>query len=76
MAEASVRFAEDVRPLFRESDRDAMEFAFDLWSYEDVAEYADDILERLQDGSMPCDAPWPAGQIELFEQWISAGKPA
>jgi len=75
MAEADVGFADDVRPLFRESDREAMEFAFDLWSHEDVSENAGDILERLQDGSMPCDAPWPGDQIALFEQWIAVGMP-
>ena len=27
-----VSFETHVKPLFRESDRDSMEFAFDLWS--------------------------------------------
>jgi len=26
-------FARDIQPLFRESDRASMEFAFDLWDY-------------------------------------------
>src|SRR5436305_15301647 len=46
-------FARDIRPLFREDDRESMEFAFDLWNYQDVCEHAEDILERLTDGSMP-----------------------
>ncbi|HEX9134585.1 MAG TPA: hypothetical protein VF844_20030 [Ktedonobacteraceae bacterium] len=29
-------FARDIRPLFRESDRESMVFAFDLWDYNDV----------------------------------------
>ena len=39
-------FARDIRPLFRESDRDSMAFAFDLWDYKDVSTHAEDILER------------------------------
>jgi len=29
-------FEQDIKPLFRESDRRAMDFAFDLWDYQDV----------------------------------------
>ena len=71
-----VSFDDDIRPLFREGDRAAMEFAFDLWSHDDVAENAEDILERLRDGSMPCDTSWPAERIELFQRWVDAGAPA
>jgi hypothetical protein len=49
--------------------------AFDLWSYKDVSERADAILLRLSDGTMPCDGPWPADRIGLFQQWIQDGKP-
>ena len=69
-------FAQDIKPLFREDDRDAMDYIFDLWDYNDVSTNADSILERLEDGSMPCDDPWPAEQIDLFRSWIDAGKPA
>jgi len=69
-------FAQDIRPLFREDDRDAMQYAFDLWDYNDVRDQADNILERLEDGSMPCDGEWPEEQIELFRRWIAAGTPA
>lgn len=31
-----VSFASDIRPLFRESDRQAMQAAFDLWAIADV----------------------------------------
>src|SRR5262249_49174936 len=67
---------EDVKPLFRERDREAMRFAFDLWSAEDVSTHADSILGRLAAGTMPCDGAWPAEQVEVFRQWIDAGKPA
>ena len=66
-------FANDIQPLFRESDRDAMDFAFDLWDYHDVCTYAQDILERLADGTMPCDEEWPDEQIDQFRRWIEAG---
>jgi hypothetical protein len=69
-------FARDIRPLFREYDRDSMEFAFDLWNYDDVRTSAQEILERLSDGSMPCDEPWSDEQIDLFGRWIEAGTPA
>jgi hypothetical protein len=69
-------FARDIQPLFREDDREAMEYAFDLWNYRDVSTYATSILERLEDGSMPCDEEWPAEQINLFRRWIDEGMPA
>ena len=69
-------YERDIRPLFRESDRESMEFAFDLWNYHDVCKYAQDILGRLTEGSMPCDGEWPKEQIALFRRWIEAGMPA
>jgi len=67
-------FAQDIKPLFREEDREAMDYVFDLWSYNDVSTHAENIFERLDDGSMPCDEPWSAEQIQLFRRWIDAGK--
>jgi hypothetical protein len=72
----TVSFESDVKPLFREEDRDAMTWAFDLWSYEDVKLNAAEIGNRLRDGSMPCDGAWPAEQVELFERWVDAGMPS
>jgi len=69
-------FARDIQPLFRESDRESMQFAFDLWDYQDVRANAEDILEQLSDGSMPCDSEWPEEHITLFRSWIEAGMPA
>ena len=73
---ASLGFEEHIRPLFRAGDRASMEWAFDLWSHEDVAQNADAILDRLRDGSMPCDRPWPEEQIGLFQDWVAHGTPA
>jgi hypothetical protein len=67
-------FERDIKPLFREKDRERMEFAFDLWEYEEVKEAAPAIMERLEDGDMPCDGEWPADHIELFREWIQSGK--
>ena len=69
-----VSFEIDVKPLFRERDRSSMEFAFDLWSADDVSENADAILERLKAGTMPCDGAWPKEQVDLFERWVASGK--
>ena len=74
MATAPVSFEIDVKPLFRERDRSSMEFAFDLWSLDDVSENADAILDRLQAGTMPCDGAWPREQVDLFARWIASGK--
>ena len=68
-----VGFAVHIKPLFRDRDRQSMSFAFDLWSYDDVRSRAQDILGRLQEGSMPCDGAWPAAKIEVFERWTDTG---
>jgi len=68
-------FATDIQPLFREEDREAMAFAFDLWSYDDVTSNAALILERIEDGTMPCDLEWTAEQIGVLQSWIAAGYP-
>ena len=74
MATEPVSFETDVKPLFRERDRSSMEFAFDLWSADDVSENADAILERLKAGTMPCDGAWPQAQVDLFARWVAGGK--
>jgi hypothetical protein len=62
--------------MFRDKDVDDMQFAFDLSQYEDVKTNAAAILDRLSDGSMPCDMPWSDDRISVFRQWIEAGHPA
>lgn len=76
MEQEQPSFDGDIRPLFRPGDVDAMSFAFDLSSYEDVRGSAEEIYERLAEGSMPCDARWPADRVELFRRWIDAGAPS
>jgi CDGSH-type Zn-finger protein/truncated hemoglobin YjbI len=69
-------FEQHIKPLFRDRDRRSMKFVFDLWSSEDVSKHADGILQRLEDGSMPCDGAWPAERIAVFRRWVQEGKPA
>jgi CDGSH-type Zn-finger protein len=69
-----VRFEKHIKPLFRQRDRQSMKFAFDLWAYEDVSTHAAAILERLSNGTMPCDGAWPPEKVETFERWTTTGK--
>ena len=71
----TLSFAKDIRPLFRDDpDVEAMKsFGMNLAAHDDVKMHADSILARLEDGSMPCDEPWPQAQIDRFKQWMSEG---
>jgi CDGSH-type Zn-finger protein/truncated hemoglobin YjbI len=69
----TVSFAAHVKPLFREHDRKSMTFAFDLWSQADVQAHAAGILERLVNGTMPCDGAWSQDKIEVFRRWTESG---
>ena len=73
MAEAQLSFERDIRPLFRPDEVEAMSFAFDLPSYDDVRDDAEEIYERLTEGSMPCDGAWPAQDVQRFRRWIDEG---
>jgi len=75
MEQAAVRFERDIRPLFREKDVQSMSGKFDLSSYGDVRANSSNILEKLADGSMPCDGAWPEAQVALFREWVNAGCP-
>jgi hypothetical protein len=76
--EGQLSFERDVKPLFRERDRGTMlqVAQFDLWSRDDVAERSQEILGRLEDGSMPCDEAWPDERIALFRRWLDGGMAA
>jgi CDGSH-type Zn-finger protein/truncated hemoglobin YjbI len=69
----AVSFTAHIKPLFREHDRQSMLFAFDLWSGDDVRAHATGILERLRNGSMPCDGAWSEDKIEVFARWAESG---
>jgi hypothetical protein len=74
-ADKPVSFETDIKPLFRERDRQSMLSHFDLWSHDDVSEHGDAILAQLQSGTMPCDGAWPEAQVDLFHRWAENGKP-
>jgi hypothetical protein len=76
---ASVRFKNDIRRLFTDTDIQHMSWFCDLSKYEDVRDNADDILDRLtrtdlkQMPPTSADGPWPQEQIDLFRQWKEGG---
>ena len=76
MTDSALSFAADIKPLFREGDRAAMKFAFDLWKHDDVAAHADAILAAVAEGAMPCDRAWAEPEVEKLRSWIAGGKPA
>jgi hypothetical protein len=72
-ADEPVSFEQDIKPLFRPTDLESMAWAFDLSSYDEVKDHAAAILERLREGSMPCDGEWPEEQVERFQRWTETG---
>jgi hypothetical protein len=66
-------FAADIKPLFRQRDRSAMTFMFDLWAYDDVRANAEAILAATETGNMPCDDAWPFERVALIRRWIEGG---
>ena len=70
---ADPSFAKDIKPLFRERDRNSMLRHFDLWSLADVRDNAAAIIEVLRAGTMPCDGPWSPDDIDLFARWVAGG---
>jgi hypothetical protein len=70
----AVSFETDIKPLFREKDRQSMSSAFDLWSYDSVKAHADAILARVRAGTMPCDGAWPQARVDLLQRWVNTGK--
>jgi hypothetical protein len=70
-----ISYAEKIKPLFRAFDVDQMRIfgGFDLHNYEDVKSKHNEILIRVEDGSMPCDAPWSQDKIDLYKKWVADG---
>jgi hypothetical protein len=69
----ALSYGADVKPLFRETDRNSMLAHFDLWSHADVSVHARAILARLEEGEMPCDGAWPAERVDVFRRWLAQG---
>jgi hypothetical protein len=76
MTAAQTSFATDIKPLFREKDRNAMRRAFDLWDYADVVTHADAIAGQVRAGTMPCDGAWSEEQVAMFQRWVDEGAAA
>jgi hypothetical protein len=72
----TLSFERDIKPMFRQKDRDAMLQAFDLFDYDDVVENVRKIARTLRGGQMPCDGAWSGEQVDKLQQWIDAGTPA
>ena len=72
----TLSFERDIKPMFRQKDRDAMLQAFDLFDYDDVVENARKIARALRSGQMPCDDAWSGEQVDKLQRWIDAGTPA
>ena len=62
-------FDENIKPMFRPGDVSCMHWAVDLTSFESVKTNAQKIADRLSDGSMPPDGPWPPEKIQTFRNW-------
>jgi len=69
-----IGFERHIRAMFRPTDKKSMSFAFDLWSYDDVAQHANAILDRLRAGTMPCDGAWLPAKVDVFQRWMDDGK--
>ena len=74
--DGTLGFEQDIRSLFRPSGRDSLERAVDLWSYGDVSANVALILERIEDGTIPCDGPGQAERVALLRRGIEVGVPA
>lgn len=79
-------FYEDIKPLFRNFDRENMlivsadwELPMDLWDYESVKKYAagdDGIYAQLKSGLMPTDNfKWSDTKLSWFKTWMDCDMP-
>ena len=41
--------------------------------FADVSAHGPQIADPLQNGTMPCDGPWPAEHVTLFLDWLKGG---
>jgi hypothetical protein len=75
-APASVSFASDIQPLFKQFQGPMM-WRFDLTSYDAVRANADTIYDQISTKQMP-PPPFPplsAEQIATFAAWMKLGFP-
>lgn len=73
-----VSFENDIKPMMTGKDREHMLFMFDLHSYKDVKDNADDIYDSVSNERMPPrppqgEGPWSKDKVDLFKQWMDGG---
>ena len=77
MADVSVSFAKDIRPLFTETDVLHMKpYDLDLSDHADVVKNADGIYAAVSAGTMPPKVnggPWTKDKCDLFARWMKEG---
>lgn len=66
-------FASDIAGLFTDRDRSSMSWAFDLHEYDDVRAHAQQILDQVAAGRMPCYGAWSPDRVDLFRRWVATG---
>jgi hypothetical protein len=72
--ESCLSFKNDILPFFRPGDIQCMSFRrVQLDSLESVRKNANLILDVLEEGFMPPDAPWPPERISIFRTWVDQG---
>lgn len=69
-----ITFYRDIKPLFKNDDRNCMKKLFDLYKYNDVCNNAEGIYNVLKSGEMPPGRKWSTTNVEKFKKWIDDGK--
>lgn len=64
-----------ILPLIRATDREHMQFAYDLWDYDQLVKHADDFATRVATDMPPVGigGPWPEEWVALFRRWMTMG---
>ena len=80
MDSSTLSYEKDIKPLFTATDQAHMSFMFDLWSYEEVKNNANDIYDAVSHQRMPPspphgEGPWTQDKIDLFKKWMDEGFP-
>lgn len=78
MANDTLDFEKDIRPMFTDMDVDHMEpFGIDLSSAESVKEHAAAIYATVSEGSMPPpgsgETRWTPEMCDRFKAWMEQG---
>jgi hypothetical protein len=73
---ANPTWNDPIKTYFRPFDIESMEpMGINLGDYGSVKEHAAAILDRVAEGSMPCDGPWVQTWVDTFRQWVNDGTP-